>query len=406
MTITAANLLSLKQKYILVGLLSTCAALFYILRNIHFIGIAGAPHLDIATFYAAAEAVFTGKSSPYSLAVLELYKPVNLAAIFPFLYLPSALPFFWPLAGHDFQAVFHFTLYLNATLIFLLITGMALWTLRLTSSLWAALLITPVLTEGSRGLWATLWYGQINALLALMLLGCLWALTCQRRITAGILLGITITLKIYPAILLPWLVLRRDWNTLAAAIGTVFLLAVATWIWLPHYLWSDWFSKVAVYGYGTQLPGLMPTGHWSNLGVHGVLMRSFEGGQPVAMLMYLAIIIFAATGLYTAHRRPHDLTGNFASFMWLTLLLAPVTWLSHLAYMLFVPVWFLALAWNNQQYAWAAIFTAIYTVTLQLTMLDFEPGMWRQNMPATGLLALWGMMQYQLWRNENQRSAN
>lgn len=390
------------QKYILIGLFSGVVALFYVLRNLYIISLGGPPFLDVYTFYAAAEAVFTGHASPYNIEILKLYKAPGIHIVHPFVYLPSSLPFFWPMAGQDFGVVYQTLLYLNALLIVVLVVGMAFWTLRLTGSFLAALLMIPILTEGSRGLLQTLLYGQINAIIAIMLLTILWCLMQQRRALAGVLLGVISTIKLYPALLLPWLALRRDWVTLGWSLGTIAALAVLAWVWLPHYLWADWFNKVAIYGYGSNVPDLIHANNHGNLNINGLLMRTFENPLLIKLLAYgSALILFAAT-LFTAYKRPEPLAGHFAAFMWLTLLVAPFTWLAHLTYTLFAVVWFLAVAWNQRQYIWCAVFAAVYGIALPVTQVDFAPVMWQQNVPAAGLLIMWGMMQYLLWHQNNK----
>lgn len=393
---------SLKQKYILIGLLAAMAAVYYLFHNLVMISqVGGAPHLDIATFYAAAEAVFTAKVSPYNSNVLQNFRASNLLIIYPYLYPPSSLLFFRPLAGHDFSNVYLFSLYLNALLIGGLVVGLSLWTLRLTSSFLAAFLMIPILTEGSRCLWATLWYGQINAVIALLILAFLWAFHRQKQVLAGIFLGISITLKLYPAILLPWLAMRRDWRALASAGGTVVVLAALSWMTLPHYLWSDWYDKVLMFGYGTQPPGLIEASNMGNLNIHGVLMRSLTDFSTIRLLASAATTLLLMATFYTAWRRPKSWQDNCAAILWLTLLIAPLTWLSQITYLLFVPVWFLAKAWLQRDYLFALLFTAIYTYVLQLTQTDMPLPLWRMNLPCAGLLALWAMMQWKIWRNKS-----
>lgn len=392
------------QKYILIGIFSSTVVLFYVLRNLYYISLGGPPFLDISTFHAAAEAVFTGKVSPYNIEVLKIYKAADLVTIYPFLYLPSAIPFFYPMAGHDFALTYQATLYINSVLIVGLVIGLAFWTLRLTNSFWAALLMIPVLTEGSRGLLATLWYGQINAIIAALLLAALWCLTRQKKAAAGILLGVTSTIKLYPAILLPWLAIRRDWVTLGWSVGTILGLIALSWLWLPHYLWTEWFNKVAVYGYGTQPPGLMLVSLASNLNINGLLMRSLSNPVLIKVLAYGSCIALLAATLYTAYKRPAPLTAHFAAFIWLTLIIAPVTWLSHLTYAMFAVVWFLAMAWVNRQYVWCLIVAVTYGVVLQLTQTEFAVPLWRSALPCAGLILIWGMMQYQIWRNNSAGS--
>ena len=386
-----------KLRYGLTALTAFVVVLYYLLGNLNFIASTIIPHQDIATFAAAADAVFTARVSPYNVAVLQNYRPANLYVIYPFLYPPSSLPFLAPLAGIDLQTVIILTRLLNCLLIAGLVVACSVVTAHLTRSLLAGMLIIPLLTEGSRGLWATLVYGQINVLLGIILGLCLWAMTRKKPIPAGILLGLAVTLKVYPAILMPWLALRRDWQTLGWCMGTLIALAAFTWVRLPHYLWQDWLTHVVAMGYGTQPQGLIPASNMGNLNLHGVLMRHLTDTPTIRLLAYASAAFVMLASFYTAYKRPIPLASQFCLILWASLLIAPLTWLSHLAYVLFIPVWFISLAWIERRWLWIILFSGVYGYALQLTQTDQPLPLWQQDMPCLGMFALWGLMLYQVW---------
>lgn len=83
--------------------------------------------------------------------------------------------------------------------------------------------------------------GQVNVIvLALCAVGA-WAWTRQERIGAGVAIGAAIALKITPAILLVWLVRRRDWRTATWAIAAAATFGIALpWLVSGSHIWSDY----------------------------------------------------------------------------------------------------------------------------------------------------------------------
>lgn len=70
-------------------------------------------------------------------------------------------------------------------------------------------------------------FNQLTLPLLALLLGGLAALERGRPVRAGILLGLSVVLKLLPAVLLVWLALKRQWRAAAALTVTVFVVAVA-----------------------------------------------------------------------------------------------------------------------------------------------------------------------------------
>ena len=59
-------------------------------------------------------------------------------------------------------------------------------------------------------------WGQVSALMTLLILVAFWLLAKKMRARAGMLLGLAASIKFYPALFLAWVLLKRDWKSVAA----------------------------------------------------------------------------------------------------------------------------------------------------------------------------------------------
>ena len=159
---------------------------------------------DFGAYYRAAGAVVRGET-PY---VIDEHGPTA-----SFVYAPAFAYLLAPLSYLDYTWAGRLWMIGN-------------WILFLTCIYLAMRLVAP--EEGNQ--WAVLWMGtlpvagyfwininsgQVGALMAALCLG--WAV-CQRQgrpFVGGILLAVATALKLAPALLAPYLIVRRDWRGLA-----------------------------------------------------------------------------------------------------------------------------------------------------------------------------------------------
>ncbi len=103
--------------------------------------------------------------------------------------------------------------------------------------------------------WWSLWLGQMDALLLLLLAGAILAAARGRHVVAGSLLGAAAVCKLHPLLLLGYFVLRRRWGAVAAGCA-VFVAgnAVALWAvgWEPHRVYLH--EVLPLVGRGTVKP--------------------------------------------------------------------------------------------------------------------------------------------------------
>jgi alpha-1,2-mannosyltransferase len=127
----------------------------------------------------------------------------------------------------------------------------------------------------------TLDYGQINLWTTVFICLFIYGYTARRHPAwTGLSLACAVVLKIYPAGLLAYLVLKRQWKAIGwccAGIAACYGLAAVT---IPPNIWEAWWEAVGSRGsYGDAPVGLFtPAGPW-NQGMQGLVMRLFTDNQ-------------------------------------------------------------------------------------------------------------------------------
>lgn len=186
-----------------------------------------------------------------------------------YLYPPGTLPGFYPFSVFDWT-----TGYAALTLLSVLAAGAATWLLvRHVESLgpqlgWVDVGLVFVVFLLSTHAFGTIFFGNINILLALGLVVGLWALARERESLAGASFALTALFKLFPALIGLWLLRTRRWRATAAAIltGLGGLLL------------------------GVLLYGLEPTRYYFTEVVTGRSEAElFVGGYPVGSTFYVTI---------------------------------------------------------------------------------------------------------------------
>ncbi len=175
--------------------------------------------LDFGAYYRAAGAAARGGS----IYTIDKHGPTGA-----FVYAPAYAYFFLPLSYLDYLWACRLWTVLNwifvAACVFLALRLVSEEESRLGKSWGLVWLI--VLPLGSY-FWSNVRAGQAGRLMTMLCLG--W-MVCQRRdrpFLGGVLLAAATALKLAPGLLLPYLVVRRDWRGLAGALtGGLALLAV------------------------------------------------------------------------------------------------------------------------------------------------------------------------------------
>jgi uncharacterized membrane protein len=168
--------------------------------------------------------------------------------------------------------------------------------------------------------------GQVNVLFAVLAVGALLAMQRGRERLAGALLALTIAIKPYGVLFIPWLLLRRKAPSVTAALLT---LAVITVLPVPLYgvggtvaLYRDWWTTVS----GTTPSNLLNP---DNVSFASAYAKWFGAGTVATSLaMITALAAVAGTAVVVLYRRglifPEAIEGS--GLLLLVPLLSPQGW--------------------------------------------------------------------------------
>jgi alpha-1,2-mannosyltransferase len=304
---------------------------------------------DFQSFYYAADAAFNRGLSPYSLDVVRAFERATAGVVYPFLYPPTALPWFLPFSLFGFTT--SLLLFQTVSLASLFVLLLLLWreiVPRIDGAAWQVVIVGALFVF--EGISATLDWAQINLIVVVMIIYAWLRLPDVRadRIAAFCLFAAS-ALKTYPLLfLLVPLVRRRfgviGWFAVFAAVDLLFSLLI-----LPGAVWRDWLTNVVpTGGYGAMPFGLFPASTVGNQNLNGFFLRLFgEGGEArlyatiaaatCAALTVLAILLVRDLG----DRRYHGFGIGLVSV--LTFLIAPLSWSHHFVFL--IP----GLAWTAVQ---------------------------------------------------------
>lgn len=196
--------------------------------------------------------------------------------------------------------------------------------------------------------------GQLNALLLLLLTGAWAAQRHGDQRLAGTMIGVAAAVKLFPAFLLLYFALRRQWRGVLAGVTTLLALTLATVVVLGTQTYRDYIAVV--------LPAIGEYRcSWINGSIVGFWHRLFVGSAneqvvPLVAAPVLAWVLTAisALGLVGVAVRVAGRAADegqtdraFAVFLTVMLLLGPLTW-DHSLLLLVLPLWLLArdVAWS------------------------------------------------------------
>jgi len=255
---------------------------------------------------------------------------------------------------------------------------------------------------------------QINALTLLLVVGSFVCWERGRRVVSGLWLGLAILLKVTPALLVLWFVLKRQYRTAGAALVTVVLLGPAMdLVWLGPSATADayraWVRNAVTTGSHRGLILAQCEMDWRNQGLGAVLARWLHptnynthfdndpqvqrdyGEQEVRLMnvatlpretiarLTMTVLGVASLGLLWLTRRPArelslwQLRGEWALFMLAMLALMPVLRRYHMIWALpAVSLLAGAIHYSGLCSGWAKLALGCIgaAVVLQLTLLS------------------------------------
>lgn len=356
--------------------------------------------LDFSSFFYAADAVFNGDLSPYSRALAESYGERLDLKVYPFIYPPCALPVFFPfsLLGYDAGAVLMMAA--NAGAFAYLVVKLADLPLRQIATPQIVILCLVILVVFDP-ITRTMWNGQINLFVTILIL-LAWDDSARgRSIRAGVLLGLATVLKTYPAVLFLVFLVRWDHRALAAGAATVCGFIGLSLLLMPVAYWHEWLFVVAPSGGYAQTPfELLTAGHPKNQSLNGLFSRLTADPAMAKQGAYAAsTVVLAVSGWCVVRLRaldPQQYCGlAFSILLMATIFIAPWSWLHH--YVFALPAMFYLLAYVDEPRN--GVSPRLRRVALVLVCLNAVP--WRlmvteidhlNNLPIVPALGIWMML--------------
>jgi alpha-1,2-mannosyltransferase len=255
---------------------------------------------------------------------------------------------------------------------------------------WFALGLALPLVTTLEPIRETITFGQINILLAGLVLGDLLRFVPAKSRWAGVGVGLATAVKLTPAVFIIYLLAARRWRAAAVAAGTAAAASLLAAAVAPHESWRYWTFTVwdaNKVGHLDRIP---------NQALWGTVLRLAAPHQPSRLLWLALVAVVAGYGLWRAAqaaRAGDELTGVTLAGL-VGLLASPVSWQHHLYW--FVPAivllvdaggWyagFAALAWLTVTVGVIALFD----YGLSYRLLDTVPGFLISNWYVLLMLAL------------------
>jgi hypothetical protein len=270
----------------------------------------------------------------YWLATGSLYDvPAIAADVFGYIYKypPFYGMLFIPLAGFADNAVLQIYRYID---IGLLIATALIWRNMIAVRSWWWWIPTLIICANLNPVLETLRYGQIDIVIALLCSICYWCLLRNRDDAAGWLIALMTTMKLYPIVLLGYVILRRRWRGVRGfAIGMV----VFNLIGVGVVGWADYVTFVR-----EVLPIIGgTTAYVENQTIYAFVARlvapsyplaPFDDGYWTVVASVLALAIMALSAVVTMRDVPADSSLaalQYGLFVMVMALAIPVAWVGY-----------------------------------------------------------------------------
>jgi hypothetical protein len=339
---------------------------------------------DFESFYYAADAAFNRGLSPYSLDVVRGYEREMGGVVYPFLYPPTALPWFWPFSLFGFTTAVLLFQAISVACLFALL--LLLWrnvVPRIEGAAWALILLGALFVF--EGISATLNWAQINLIVVLLIVTA-WLRAADPTANRGVAfcLFAASALKTYPMLFLLVPLLRRrfgviGWFIVFAAADLLLSLLI-----LPAEVWQDWLVNIApTGGYGARPFGLFSASTVGNQNFNGLFLRFLGEGEAARLCATIAALVCGAATMLAVFllrevddERYYGLCFGLVSV--LTFLIAPLSWTHHTVFL--IP----GLAWAAVQVSRVGLRTGLAARGMLLAALVLCAYPW----PTTEMAAL------------------
>jgi|GEM_PF-1420058 len=291
---------------------------------------------------------FEASRGPFLTAFHRYFFPRSPVAT-RWIYLPAYIWIFRPLAGLDFPDAARTWLLINAVLALIclrLLWRAMVWPgekqiapLRMASFIFLALTFQPILDN--------LWHGNVSVLIFVFFCLSYRLLKADLNFSAGLVLGLIVPLKFYPAIFVPYFIWRKNWRLVGGVITgclAVFIVSLFTVGWEGN---LAYFQMV----WGEASGGGIAA--FNDQSISGFLLHIFKYGDvnvwrntptpfwfTAVRLVLVGALVWAVLRVM---RRPPDNPGDLAGardldlslVIFVMLLASPITWYHYYTWLLF-----------------------------------------------------------------------
>jgi alpha-1,2-mannosyltransferase len=217
--------------------------------------------------------------------------------------------------------------------------------------LWAFVLTLPAAALNPVAI--TLRFGQINLLLALLVLADLTGTysIAGREVPRGVMTGIAAALKVTPLVFVVYLFVTRQFRAGWTALGVFAACGLGMTVVAPSESWSYWTRYIFD---AHRVGGVVFV---SNQSLRSAIVRFSHAHAPQSLIV-VAVLLAAAAGLYVAtwaYRTSSVMLGVLVCAV-TGLIVSPITWSHHLVWIVPVVLW-LSLADDRPAFGrcWSAL---------------------------------------------------
>ncbi len=314
--------------------------------------------LDFPSFYWASDALFNNNISPYNIDYIQ--KNTGLA-VFPFIYPPPSIIFFFPMSLFTYDQAFLINLLTNhlAMLVFI---GLLIKIFNFAYFSYQSILIT-ILAYTSYPFMQNVYLGQINTYIIIFILLFLLMRHKYENI-ACTLLAISIIVKMYPAFILPLLIFNKDYRILIKTSFIIIFTTIISAFAIPRFVWQDWLLNIIPSGgYGKYPKGLLQTASAYNQSLNGLFARIFTDQEDSYQLIYNPSLgaaltyvccgfVFLITLFVTAKYIDKNAKDALEKIVFVTMplifLIAPFSWSVHIVTIYPTMIYLIKIAYEHQ----------------------------------------------------------
>ncbi|MFW0793463.1 glycosyltransferase 87 family protein [Gordonia sp. CPCC 205515] len=303
--------------FVVIGLIAIWLQNVVVPFSTPFWGLFG-NQLDLDVYRAGAQTVLDG-GSLYDAKLLGqmdyTYAPISILIFIPFAWVP------FEVARVIWSVGILLALYLIIMLSFRSLGRRASWPLRVIA---LSLVAVVILLEPVR---TTIWYGQINVFLLLLIVADLARPEHSRL--RGVGTGIAAGIKLTPLIFVLYLAVLRQWRSMVGVIAGFVGTVVVGFLILPSGSWSYWTDKL----FDPDRVGAPQT--VGNQSLRGWLANLMHTDTPNGLLWVVLAVAALVAGMYAAvlaHRHGQELLA--ITVVGLTACaISPVSWGHHWVWM-------------------------------------------------------------------------